>query len=103
VTGCAFEVLDFVLDKCVPVNSHLFVALYACKFRVSSGQREACLLVIEFRWLPVVESVAALAVGKLSRRCHDRELSEMYVPVAGLAVRTERFEYRYLDSLRVLL
>lgn len=90
MTGCASEILKFVLNECVSVHRHFFVAFYAGQVRMCSRKREIRSLVIELCRRPVVECVAALAVRVSAARSLDGKLSKMHVSVACLTMRVER-------------
>lgn len=98
MTGCASEILEFVLYECIFINRYFLMALNTCEFGMGSGEREFGLLMVEVCRRPVVESVAVLAFRELAAFCLHCELSEVYIPVAGLAVRIQRTKNRNLDA-----
>ncbi len=94
MTGCASEILEFVLYKSISIDCYFFMALNACEFCMGSGEREFCLLMVEVSGRPVVEGVAALSIRELAALRLHCELSEVYIPVTGFAVRVQRTKYR---------
>ncbi len=95
MTSGASEILQFILYETISVDCLLFVTLNALELGVRSGQRKSRLLVIEFCRLPIIGRVALLTVCYLPIVRLNRELSEMHIAMACLAIWAEGAEDRH--------